>query len=309
MNISLKVEQVYHHIKDKNILWDINLEIAEGQCVAIVGPSGSGKSTLFRSILGTHPPKGGKIYAGDKLITRPTRDVGIVYQQYTLCPFLTAKRNVAYGLKLDQTSIPYRIFNFWNWFKLREKHLEQSQEFLRKMNLTPAADKYPAELSGGMKQRVAIAQALIMKPKVLLLDEPFGALDEATRENMQTMILTLYDENIKAKEQGEKPPYTIVLVTHELNEAILVADRVIGLSQYWKSENDLSGLVCGSTIVYDKSCPVFEPHSSKDFNSFIEQKEELRRVVFNSDVFQDPRDYVTFWEEVKEGNGTGVMKF
>ncbi|MFM7932311.1 MAG: ATP-binding cassette domain-containing protein, partial [Pirellula sp.] len=104
----------------------------------------------------------------------------------------------------------------------RRQHLAQAREFLEKVGLEHACGKYPGEMSGGMKQRVAVAQALIMRPKVVLLDEPFGALDEAMREELQYMLLGFYQENLQRKREGKRPEYTILMVTHELNEAIFV---------------------------------------------------------------------------------------
>lgn len=291
---ALEVKNVSHWFGENKVLNDINLEIAAGQIVAVVGPSGCGKSTLLRAILGTHPPKRGAIYADGQLITSATRDVGIVYQHYSLYDFLTAQQNVAFGLKLDQTGLSYRIFKYFAWRKLRARHIEESCEFLKEVGLESATNLYPNEMSGGMRQRVAIAQALIMKPKILLLDEPFGALDEATREELQLMILNLYQENLQARQRGQRAPYTILIVTHELNEAFYVSDRVVGLSQYHTGGQD------GATIVYDKAAPVFHPNEPKDLNRFVEQKEELRKSVFDDENIQHHLNYISFWKDYRE---------
>ncbi|RMF44632.1 MAG: ATP-binding cassette domain-containing protein [Planctomycetota bacterium] len=272
----------------------INLRIEAGQIVALVGPSGCGKSTLLKAILGTHPPREGEVLVGGEPIRGPNRNVGIVYQNYSLFDFLTAERNVAFGLKLDQTSIPFRWFLYPQWRKLRAEHHRMAREYLDRVHLAEACGKYPSELSGGMRQRVAIAQALILKPKLLLLDEPFGALDEATRESLQLMLLHFYQENLQARQRGETPPYTIMIVTHELNEAIYVANRVIGLSRYHDRGED------GAMIVYDRPCPVFSPNDPKDVAKFIEQREELRRAVFDPGYIKHHSQYVTFWKELAE---------
>ena len=162
---------------------------------------------------------------------------------------------------------------------------------MEKVGLAEAVKKYPSEMSGGMRQRVAIAQALIMEPRILLLDEPFGALDEATREELQLMLLHLYAENEEAVESGKEPPYTILIVTHELNEALYVSDRVIGLSQYHEDGEN------GATIVYDRPAPVFRPTDPRDFEVFVKQREELRSFVFDPAELQDHKEFVTFWEE------------
>ncbi|MCO6046444.1 ABC transporter ATP-binding protein [Aeoliella sp. ICT_H6.2] len=288
---NLIIENVSHSYGPKKVLNEVNLRVGAGQVVALVGPSGCGKSTLLRAVLGTHPPTEGQVLVGGNQVERPTRDVGIVYQHYSLYEFLTARQNVAFGLLLDQTSTPYRVFQYFSWRKLRKQHLEQADEFLKKVGLHAARDLYPSEMSGGMRQRVAIAQALIMEPRILLLDEPFGALDEATREELQLMLLKLYAENVRAREEDRVPPYTVIIVTHELNEALFVSDRVVGLSQY---HNDGAN---GATIVYDRAAPIFAPDQPKDVTRFVEQKEELISCVFSPSFQKDHRKFITFWAQ------------
>ena len=288
---NLEILDVSHSYGPKKVLNHVNLRVGAGQVVALVGPSGCGKSTLLRAILGTHPPTEGKVEVGGKVVDSPNRDVGIVYQHYSLYEFLTARQNIAFGLMLDQTSTPYRWFNYFSWRKLRKQHLQQADEFLEKVNLLPARDQYPSQMSGGMRQRVAIAQALIMQPHVLLLDEPFGALDEATREELQLMLLHLYAENVRARNENRVPPYTVIIVTHELNEALFVSDRVVGLSQYHSDGQN------GATIVYDRPAPVFTPDQPKDLSMFVEQKEELIEAVFSPTYTKDHKAYITFWKD------------
>lgn len=288
---SLSVQNVRHWFGSNHVLNDVNFEVAAGQIVAVVGPSGCGKSTLLRAILGTHPPRQGQILADGKPVLAPSRDVGIVYQHYSLYDFMTARQNVAFGLKLDRTTTPYRLFNYFAWRSQRREHLEAADELLEKVQLGQAASLYPSEMSGGMRQRVAIAQALIMKPKILLLDEPFGALDEATREELQLMLLRLYEENQAATARGEVAPYTILMVTHELNEALYVSDRILGLSQYHEEG------ARGARIVYDKPAPVFGPSDQRDFAAFEAQKDEIRSAVFDAELNQHHAEYVTFWDD------------
>ena len=241
-----------------------------------MGPSGCGKSTLLKAILGTHLPQHGEIFAEDCLIQKPSRNVGIVYQHYSLFDWLNAEKNVAFGLHQDQTTPLFRWFGYFcGWRKLKKQHIEQAKEMLTDVGLGQAIHLLPGEMSGGMKQRVAIAQALIMQPKVLLLDEPFGALDEATREELQDMIVDLYNQNKQAIAQGKQPLYTIIIVTHELNEAIYLADRVIGLSQFHADGKN------GATIIYDKPATAFDRTSERDYSCFVQQKDELRNTVFN----------------------------
>ena len=147
-------------------------------------------------------------------------------------------------------------------------------------------------MSGGMQQRVAIAQALIMEPEIILLDEPFGALDEATREELQEMLLQFYEENKVAMAEGKKPPYTLIIVTHELNEAIRVGDRLVGLSQYWDWKADGHDRSPGATVVYDKPAPVFRPDERPDYELFADIRQDIRQVVYNPEVLQRRDEHV-----------------
>ena len=198
---------------------------------------------------------------------------------------------MALGLKLDQTSLLYRMLPFTGWKKLWKDHLEQATAFLETVNLRGKGDLYPHELSGGMRQRVAIAQSMIMEPDVLLLDEPFGALDEETREKLQELLLGFYQDNEAAVRKGKKPPNTIVIVTHELTEALIVADRVVGLSQFHSDGNR------GATIVLDETAPIFEPGFERELVQFNEQKERLRHAVFNPTVTQHRDVFRNYWKE------------
>ncbi len=130
-----------------------------------------------------------------------------------------------------------------------------------------------------MRQRVAVAQAFVLRPKVVLLDEPFGALDEATREELQLMLLRFAAENRTALDAGEEPPFTILIVTHELNEALYVADRVVGLSQYHPGGRDPQ--TGGAKIVYDEPAPFFAPDDPRDIARLVEQREAMRAAVFD----------------------------
>lgn len=285
-SIVLDCQRVGHYFGTRRILHDIQLQIRRGEFVALVGPSGSGKSTLLRAILGTHPPREGAIYMHGKLHRSPNRHCGIVYQRYSLFPFLTAEGNVAIGPYLDKTNFCFRVFRPLRTRRFRDSLQRRAVRLLTRLRLGEAANHYPTELSGGMQQRVAIAQALIMKPQLLLLDEPFGALDEATREEMQTMLLRLYQINQESTAQGRPAPYTLLIVTHELNEAIYVGSRVIGLSQFHPKGN------LGATIVYDQSTPIFAPGEIPDFEQFRRQREEIREAVFEPKPDREPHGFV-----------------
>ncbi len=190
------------------VLADINLEVEEGEFVAIVGFSGSGKTTLINLLSGLGKPDKGAARFDGKPITGPCPERGVVFQNYSLLPWLTVYENIA--LAVDQ------VFPEWT-ARMRK---EQVEKYIALVNLTPAATKLPRELSGGMRQRVAVARALAMGPRVLLLDEPLSALDALTRANLQ-------DEVTRIKREDDT---TIVLITNDPDEAILLADRVIPLT-------------------------------------------------------------------------------
>ena len=276
---ALEVKGVRKAFGANRVLGGVNLTVPAGQIVALVGPSGCGKSTLLRAILGTHRPDSGDVYAGGKPVAGPNRDVGIVYQHYSLYEFLTARENVVLGLKLDRTSLPWRLFQFLEWRRLRREYEAEADSFLKRVGLSEAAHLYPDEMSGGMRQRIAVAQAFVLRPKVVLLDEPFGALDEATREELQLMLLRFAEVNRAELAAGREPSYTILIVTHELNEALYVADRVVGLSQYHPGGPD--PVTGGAKIVYDEPAPHFAPDSPRDLERLIAQREELRAAVFD----------------------------
>ena len=306
-DICLECRGISHWFGRNKVLWDIDLRVARGQIIALVGPSGCGKSTLLRAMVGTHPPKAGQVLVNGTPVTGPGRDRGIVYQQYALFPFLTARQNVAFGLMLDQTSFPQRLLKPVWWRRLRQRHLAEAGDILERYGLGSSLDKYPSEMSGGMRQRVAIAQAVVMRPEILLLDEPFGALDEATREELQAMLLTLYQENLTAQAAGLAPPHTIFIVTHELNEALYVSDRVLGLSRHWDWEATGATEAPGASIVYDRVAPVYRPDDPKEYEHFADQRAEIREVAFEP-VRREPRGvHCTFWDQVRAGEGQGVV--
>ncbi|MCY2963813.1 MAG: ABC transporter ATP-binding protein [Planctomycetota bacterium] len=191
-----------------SVLHDINLNVDRGEFVAIVGFSGSGKTTLISLIAGLIAPDAGKILVADRPVVGPGLDRGVVFQNYSLLPWLTVFENVA--LAVEQA--------FPNWpFEKRCRHIER---FIEMVNLTPARGKRPAELSGGMRQRVSVARALAVEPEILLLDEPLGALDALTRATLQDEIERIWERDRK----------TVVLITNDLDEAMLLADRIVPLT-------------------------------------------------------------------------------
>jgi nitrate/nitrite transport system ATP-binding protein len=191
-----------------SILKDINLSIREGEFIAIVGFSGSGKTTLISALAGLIQPDAGVLLKQGKPITGPGPDRGVVFQNYSLMPWLTVFENVA--LAVDQ------IFKDW----APEQRKAHTEKYVRMVNLGAAMDKKPAELSGGMRQRVNVARALAANPDILLLDEPLSALDALTRGNLQDEILQIWEQEKK----------TVILITNDVDEAIYMADRVIPLN-------------------------------------------------------------------------------
>ena len=192
---------------DVPALTDVNIEVAEGEFVTIVGPSGCGKSTLLYILGGFLGADGGTIEVNGKAVTGPGVDRGIVFQEYALFPWLTVAQNIRYGLEMSGT--PGR------------QCAEIVERLVRTIGLQGFEHRFPRELSGGMKQRVAIARTLAYDPKILLLDEPFGALDALTREGMQDELLRLWQATRK----------TVVMVTHDVNEAVYLSGRVLVMSQ------------------------------------------------------------------------------
>ncbi len=190
------------------VLKDINLSIEKGEFVAIVGYSGAGKTTLISLVAGLLRPDTGSMTLNDLEITEPGPDRGVVFQNYSLLPWLSVHENIY--LAVDQV--------FPNWAPAKkQQHVERH---IAMVNLTPARDKRPGELSGGMRQRVSVARALSMDPQILLLDEPLGALDALTRATLQDEISRIWQENKK----------TVVLITNDPDEGIYLADRIIPLT-------------------------------------------------------------------------------
>jgi len=182
---------------------DFDLDVEEGEFVCILGPSGCGKTTILRIIAGLESQTRGKILLNGKEISGPGSDRGMVFQEFALFPWRTVRRNVEFGLELK--GIP------------PEERRERTQKFIELVGLNGFEDYHPYQLSGGMKQRVGIARALANQPAILLMDEPFGALDAQTRNLMQKELLRIWSETKK----------TVIFVTHSVDEALYLADRIV----------------------------------------------------------------------------------
>ncbi len=181
----------------------VNLEIEDGEFVCIIGPSGCGKSTLLNILAGLETPSTGDVRVDGVLVNTPGPDRVVVFQEAGLMPWMTVRNNVEYGLKLQGKS--------------KEERWVQAEKYLKMVHLSKYADAMPHELSGGMRQRVSIARALALEPKVLLMDEPFSALDAQTRDLLHDELQRIWQETHK----------TILFVTHNLREAVYLADRVM----------------------------------------------------------------------------------
>ncbi|MDO8870040.1 MAG: ABC transporter ATP-binding protein [Methanobacteriaceae archaeon] len=192
--------------KEHISLQNINLNVNKGEFLCIVGPSGCGKTTLLRMIAGLDFPTHGHIFEGETEISGPSRERGYVFQQYSLFPWRNVLDNVAFGLEVKGLE--------------EEERYKKARKYLKMVGLSQYEQSYPKELSGGMKQRVAIARSLVNDPQVLLMDEPFSALDVQSRHKLQEELVRIWGEEKK----------TVIFVTHNVDEAIFLADRVVVLS-------------------------------------------------------------------------------
>jgi len=272
-NNLLYLENVYKTYGDNMVLDDIDFSLHEEELCTVVGPSGCGKSTLLRLILGQEIPSAGKIHSlGEPIGFADTRR-GVVYQKYSLYPHLTVIENVSLGKRLGLGLFKSRI-------KLKEIR-DEAFEFLRRMGLEDHTDKYPHELSGGMQQRVAIAQALIMRPRILLMDEPFGALDPGMRELMQIFLLEVW----------EKSHMTILFVTHDLEEALFLGTRIIVLSKFYMDGRG-TAVNRGARIVADyKIKDKASTTKSKESENFGMLVGKIRREGFDPEHRRHVADF------------------
>ncbi len=209
----LQIRNVWKTYGDNVVLEKINLTIAQGEFCTLIGPSGCGKSTFLRMLMGQDTPSKGSILLDGKPISNePDSDRGVVFQKYALFPHLKALENVMLGLEMEKSPLLGKVFG-----ATRRKIKAEAMEMLESVGLAHSADKYPSELSGGMQQRLSIAQALVKKPKILLLDEPFGALDPGSKADMHVLVQGLW----------KKYGLTIFMVTHDVKEAFELGTRLL----------------------------------------------------------------------------------
>lgn len=296
----LEFQNVFQKYPDKNgnlrtVLNGINLRISRGEFVTIVGPTGCGKSTLLRLILGSEKPYDGHVLMNGSDIQSPSRNRGVVFQHYSLYPNLTVQQNVMFGLELEEFTLMDPVIRYK---KCRKKQLDfsiKAEQYLEQVGLQDHADKYPHQLSGGMRQRAAIAQAMVMEPEILLMDEPHGALDVGTREEMQIFVL----------DQWNREQQTIFFVTHDLEEAIFLGSRVLVLSPFYSgNQGEPSD---GSKIVKDIpiSWPLPRPTDIKHSREFNDIMKDIRHEGLDPEYLQHIEYFdlchqdATWWETMK----------
>ena len=231
----LSFRNIWVEYGDKIVLERVELDIEEGSFVSIVGPSGAGKSTFLRLVLGQDAPTRGEILLdGAPLRPEPGPDRGVVFQRYSVFPHLTVRDNVVFGLDCEAASIFGRTFG-----KRRRRAVEQAEAMLHQVGLGHSLDAWPSQLSGGMQQRLAIAQALVKNPRVMLLDEPFGALDPGIRLDMHELITDLW------RSRG----LTVLMVTHDIKEAFKLGTRLLSFDK--RRHDPHAPHRYGSTTTYD----------------------------------------------------------
>jgi NitT/TauT family transport system ATP-binding protein len=231
----LSFRNVWVEYGEKIVLEKVDLQIAQGDFISIVGPSGAGKSTFLRLLTGQDAPtRRAVMLSGEPLPPEPGPDRGVVFQRYSVFPHMSALENVMFGRTCEGSPILGRLFG-----KRRAQAADEARSMLERVGLQHSSELYPAQLSGGMQQRLAIAQALIRKPKILLLDEPFGALDPGVRLDMHGLITELW------REHG----LTILMVTHDIKEAFKLGTRVLALDK--RRHDPQAPHRYGATVVYD----------------------------------------------------------
>ncbi|WP_346914980.1 ABC transporter ATP-binding protein [uncultured Roseibium sp.] len=231
----LSVRDLFKEYDGAPILERVNIDVPEGAFCTIVGASGCGKSTFLRMLLSQEQPSRGEILLdGAPLPEEPTPDRGIVFQRYSVFPHLTVWQNLILAKEFEQAPLTGRLFG-----TARKKARDDIGELLERIGLTLATDRYPAQLSGGMQQRLAIAQALVKRPKILLLDEPFGALDPGIRNDMHELLLGLWREL----------SMTVFMVTHDINEAFKLGTRLLVFDKV--RHDPQAPHAYGATITYD----------------------------------------------------------
>ena len=232
-------------------LKDVTLELGESEFVTVVGPSGCGKSTMMNLLAGLDEPTEGTAVVDGEIVRGPSPERGVIFQQYALFPWLTVRENVEFGLKSDKSLS-------------RAKRREIADHFIEMVGLTQFADALPKTLSGGMKQRCAIARAYAVNPAILLMDEPFGALDALTRVQLQSQLLDAWSQDKR----------TVMFITHDVDEAVFLANRVVVMA-------------ARPGRIYD-IVPIDLPYPRDDEMRLSPEFAELRNQIWQAVYHQDP---------------------
>ncbi len=249
----ISVKNVAKFYDQVPVLERVNISVEKGTFCTIVGASGCGKSTFLRMLLSQELPTRGEILLdGEKLPDEPTADRGIVFQKYSVFPHLTVEGNLLLSQEFEQAPMSGKLYG-----NAKTIALEKIDETLEKIGLSAARDKFPSQLSGGMQQRLAIAQALLKKPKILLLDEPFGALDPGIRLDMHELLLSLWEDlNM-----------TIFMVTHDLNEAFKLGTRMLVFDKIRHDPHAPNAY--GATITYDLNIASCSQSNAQDAEMYF----------------------------------------
>jgi len=246
---SVELDSITKSYGSTTIIGDTSINIHDGEFVALLGPSGCGKSTILKMIAGLAEPSTGIVSTGHKQVQGPGPDRGMVFQDHALLPWMTARGNIDFGLRSARPGLS------------KSERAEITKNHLEQVGLSDAAERRPARLSGGMQQRVGIARAFAIDPPIMLLDEPFGALDALTRRELQLQLLNIWEASQR----------TVVMVTHDVDEAILLSDRVLVMS---KSPE--------STIIADIDVDLPRPRHEASEDPAVEARTaELRREMLH----------------------------
>lgn len=245
-NSTVTLTEITKSYGSTTIIAPTSVTIEEGEFVCLLGPSGCGKSTILSMIAGLSFPSTGSVFAGDEAITGPGADRGMVFQHHALLPWMTARGNIEFGLKSAHPE------------QSKATRREIATQWLDKVSLSHAADRRPARLSGGMQQRVGLARAFAIDPAIMLLDEPFGALDALTRRQLQLQLLQVWEASRR----------TVLMVTHDVEEAVLLADRVLVMAPSPES-----------TIIADLRVDIPRPRIEGEQGEHAAHKAELRQEL------------------------------
>jgi NitT/TauT family transport system ATP-binding protein len=259
MSARIAIRNLWKEYGDQVVLERINLEVAAGEFCTVVGASGCGKTTFLRLLLGEEAPTRGSILLdGQPLSAEPGPDRGIVFQRYSVFPHLTALGNVMLGLELQGAPVTGRLFG-----SARREARDQAREMLEAVGLGRALEKYPDALSGGMQQRLALAQSLVTHPRILLLDEPFGALDPGIRADMHQLVGRLWRQN----------DLTVFMITHDLKEGFHLGTRLLVFDKL--RHDPQAPNAYGAGITYDLPVERADQRVLKEIEAEVAQAEAL----------------------------------